>query len=72
MTFTIKHVFVNKHYIEISQDKYSNAYIVTMSHCHGDNDLYYVDCKNIYGTLKAANSRFNYLKRTLRKGVNNG
>lgn len=68
MTLTIKQVKINNHHIEISQDKYSNAYIVTMSHCYGDDDLYYVDCKNIYGTLKAANSRFNYLKRALKRG----
>ena len=64
MTLTIKQIKIGNKYIEISQDKYSSAYKVTLSHTYSD-DLYYIDNQNIYSTLKAANNRFNYLKRTI-------
>lgn len=64
MTFTIKQEHIGNNYIEISQDKFSSVYKVSLSHTY-DGDLYYLDKENTYTTLKAANRRFNYLKKGL-------
>lgn len=64
MTFTIKQIKIGNYHIEISQDKYSSAYKVTLSHTY-DGELYRTDKENFYTTLKAANNRFNSLKRGL-------
>lgn len=66
MTFTIIQEHINKHYIEISQDKYSNSYKVTLAHTY-DGELYRTDKENHYPTLTAAKRRYNALKR----GLNN-
>lgn len=65
MTFTIKQEKIKNYYIEISQDKYSPLYRVALSHTV-DGDLYRLDKENYYTTLKAAKSRYNYIKRGLK------
>lgn len=62
MTFTIKQIKIGNYHIEISQDKYSSSYKVTLSHTY-DGDIYRTDNENYYPTLTAANRRYNYLKR---------
>ena len=64
MTVTIKQEHINNNYIEISQDKFSSVYKVTLSHTY-DGQLYRIDKQGIYSTLKAAQRRFNDLKKGL-------
>ena len=64
MTVTIKQEHIKNYYIDISQDKYSPLYRVRLSHTI-DGDLYRIDKENYYTTLKAAKSRYNYIKRGL-------
>lgn len=66
MTYTIKQEKIKNNYIEISQDKYSPLYRVALSHTY-DGELYRLDKENYYTTLKAANHRYNLIRR----GLNN-
>lgn len=61
MTVTIKSAHIGNYYIEISQDKYENAYKVTADEKRGGQ--FYPVNENTYPDIKKANARFNYLVR---------
>lgn len=64
MTLTIKQEHIGNHYIEISQDKFSSSYKVTLAHTY-DGDLYRTDKESTYATLEKAKKRFSALKREI-------
>jgi len=66
MTITIKTETIGKYNIEISQDKFSSVYKVSLNRCLGD--YYTTDNERYYGTLKKANCRFATLKNNIVNG----
>ena len=50
-------------HIEISLDKYSNAYKVTEATATGGLDAFRVERENFYHDIKKAKARYNYLIR---------
>lgn len=67
MTVTIKAENIGKYQIEISQDKFTSVYKVSLYRRLGD--YYTTDNERYYGTLKKANCRFANLKNKLQKEV---
>ena len=63
MTVTIKSENVGNYNIEVSQDKFSSVYKVSLNRCLGA--YYSTESEKYYGTLKKANARFASLKRKL-------
>ncbi len=68
MTLTIKQINVNNCYIELSQDKYSNVFKVSLSKNNGA-DVYRTILSNTYIDLKKANNCFNRYKRGAINGL---
>ena len=64
MTLIIKEEFINKYCLALSQDKYSSAFKVTLSHTI-DGDLYRIDKEYTYTTPQAAHRRFKNIKKGL-------
>lgn len=65
MTVTIKAEKIGKYLIEIMQEKFETTYHVAMYEEHGE-DLYgYPTTDRYYKTLRAAETRFNTLKRSI-------
>jgi len=65
MTFTFLQDTKNGYYIEMSQEKYSNCYRVTVSEDFGG----YCSSpfiSNYYNTLDKAKRRYNYLMRKIK------
>lgn len=67
MTVTIKAENIGKYQIEISQDKFTSIYKVSLYRSLGD--YYTTDNERYYGTLKKANARFANLKNKLQNEV---
>lgn len=63
MTVTIKQEIVNGNYIEIRQEKYSNAYQVQMCPVYKDGTCGYPISDRTYATREQAMRRFRDLKR---------
>ena len=65
MTITVKTAGDARYYIEIRADKYSSGYTVAAYEKQSENMCGYPFTEIYYPTLKAANARFNRLKRQL-------
>lgn len=66
MTVTIKTENIGKYNIEMSQDKFTSVYKVSLNRCLGN--YYTTENEKYYGTLKKANSRFANLKNRVKGG----
>ena len=68
MTLTINQIHIKDCYIELSQDKYSNAFKVSLSKNNGA-DVYRTILTNTYIDIKKAKSCFNRYKRGAANGL---
>lgn len=68
MTLTINQIHIKDCYIELSQDKYSSVYRVTISKNNG-TEVYRTILSNTYIDIKKAKSCFNRYKRGAQNGL---